>query len=203
MPQELKAKAIIPWRLILLWVGGAVCIAIGFTLAFVWSDNRENIWPALGFIVFVVGGGYLLYLGWHRPSEVTVIVGSEKPQGVVNCLNIYAHKDEGTGKVMPTKVAFEWLDPTELKGQPWQCTNNRNWYYVNLWNIAKDRLEPFVLPDSQYIDPQEFANIINMPAHKNLFEREPSMMQKVAPGIMLLALIISIIGLIATTPVPV
>ena len=194
----LKVKRPLPWKQIAYFAGGAAALILGFIMALAWGDNRGNMLLAMGTIVFWPGGAYLLYRGIKKPDQEVVIVGADKPTGLVNSLNIYGKKDEETDKVYPEKVVFEWVD--EPKGQPQQCTNNSKWYYVHIWDIATQQLKPFVLPDSQYFDPREFANVIMMPAHKRLFERQASMLQKIAPWVMVVAFLVSIFGLIATTP---
>lgn len=178
--------------------GGLVALAVGFFLTILWTENRANLFFTMGVIVTWPGGVYLIYHGIRGPEHDVVIVGSDKPTGEVNSLNVYAKKDESSGKIYPEKVAFEMV--YKPLGQPQQCTNNGKWYYVHIWDIAKQKLVPFVLPDSQYFDPREFANVINMPAHKRLFEHQASMLQKIAPWIMVVAFMVSILGMVMTAP---
>lgn len=187
------------WKQSLYVVGGLLVLVVGYFCALLWSGQRDNIFLTIGIIVIWPGGVYLLYRGMRSPERDVVIVGSDKPSiGEVNSLNIYAKMNKDTGKLYPEKVTFEMLLHPE--GQPQQCTNNGKWYYVHIWDIAKRRLKPFALPDSQYFDPREFANVIMMPAHKRLFERQASMFQKIAPWIMVFAFFGSIIGMVVTTP---
>ena len=188
------------WRRWTYIAGGLACIILGYMLASLWSQQRDNRVVALGVVLLWPLGAFLIYRSWHKQDDEVVIVGEDKPTVAVNCLNIYARKDTGTGKIYPVKVAFEWMN--NPVGQPQQCINNGRWYFVNVFDIKAQRLIPLVLPDAQYFDPREFANVIKMPAHNNLFERRVTLFQKVAPWIMVAAFIIAIIGFIATTPVP-
>lgn len=187
------------WKQSLYVVGGLLALVVGYFLSMLWSGQRDSIFLTIGVIILWPGGLYLLYRGMRSPERDVVIVGSDKPSiGEVNSLNIYARKNQDTGKIYPEKVAFELVSKPE--GQPQECTNNGKWYYVHIWDMAKQRLVPFALPDSQYFDPREFANVITMPAHKRLFERQASMLQKIAPWIMVLAFFGSIIGVVVTAP---
>jgi len=186
------------WKQSLCLIGGLFILLVGYYFSMIWSGQRDNIFLTICIIIMWPGGCYLIFRGIKGPEHEVVIVGSEKPSGEVNSLNIYARKNPDTGKIYPEKVAFEMILKPE--GQPQQCTNNGKWYYVHIWDIAKQRLVPFALPDSQYFDPREFANVIKMPAHMKLFERQASLLQKIAPWVMVIAFFGSIIGMVMTTP---
>jgi hypothetical protein len=85
-------------------------------------------------------------------------------------------------------------------GQPQQCLNDSKYYYVHKFNPEKGQLEQFTLPDQyDYYDPKEYANVLMVRAWRKLNERIASLWQKVAPGILVIAIIISGIIFIATT----
>lgn len=173
---------------------GIVALLLGFWMAILYSADRTNMIVAMGTIILIPGGGFLLYMGIRRAEREAVIVGSKKPLGPVNSLNIYARKDEND-KLVPDKIVFE--NVKRPLGQPQQCTNNGNWYFVHIFDLVTGKLKPFVLPDSQFFDPSEFGNVLEMPAHRRLFEKKISLLQKVAPWVMVVALLISIIGIVA------
>ena len=187
------------WKRWVYFVGGALAVSLGFMLGGMWSETRNSMLLAIATISLIPFGVFLIWKGWNKVTDVeAVIVGSKKPTTPVNSLNIYAKKDKDSGKIYPEKIEFTWME--KPMGQPQQCLNNGKWYYVHIWDIAKNTLKPFTLPDSQYFDPREFANVIKMPAHKKLFERQVSTFQKVAPWVMVVAFLISVLGLITTTP---
>lgn len=175
-------------------IGGVLALLLGFWMGSLWGTSRDNLMLALLTILLLPAGAFLIYKGIKRPEVAAVIVGAKAPIGVVNSVNIYAKKDEN-GKLMPERVAFE--NVKKPLGQPQQCVNNGNWYFVHIFDLVTGKLKPFVLPDSQYFDPAEFANVINMPAHKKLFTQKVSLLQKIAPGILLVAFIASAIALVA------
>lgn len=181
-------------------VAGLVCIFIGVVVGMLWSDQRENMLLTVVVIMAWPGGIYLIYRSFKKSDTDVVIVGADKPTTAVNSLNIYAKKDKSTGKIYPEKIAFEWIN--EPMGQPQQCTNNGRWYYVHIWDIETNLLKAFTLPDNQYFDPREFANVIRMPAHNKLFEQELTLLQKASPFIMVAVFVIALLGMVMTTPVP-
>lgn len=194
-----KIKRPLPLKQLAYIGGGATSLVVGFIIATAWAVDRSSLLLTMGVIIFWPGGAYLLYRGLKKTdSEEVVIVGADKPTSIVNSLNIYAIKDEETDKIYPQKVVFEWVE--KPKGQPQQCLNNNRWYYVHIWDIEKLILKAFTLPDTQYFDPREFANVIVMPAHKKLFERQATFMQKIGPFVMVLAFMASIFGMLVTTP---
>jgi len=195
MKIEQKSKWYKIGKLQALYIGGGLLVVIlGFFMASLWSTSRDNMVLALLTVLLIPAGAFSIYKGIKRPDSDAVIVGAKKPVGPVNSLNIYARRDE-SGKLLADRVVFE--NVKKPLGQPQQCVNNGNWYHVHIFDLATNKLKPFVLPDNQYFDPAEFANVINMPAHKKLFERKVSLLQKIAPGILLVAFLIAAIALVA------
>jgi len=148
---------------ILYYVAGSALVVIGAVCVRIYYPNGSIVW-ALGAIIGFIGGGYLLWKGIsgeRATSSVKVGRGltADLPKGKANSLNIYADKDE-SGVIRPQKIIFEALPEDQLKGQPWQCTNDNQWYYVHQWNIETKQLDAFALPDSQYFDPAEMARVL-------------------------------------------
>lgn len=201
MNKDLNKKQPFDWTR-LAWLAGAIVAGvIGFMLASAWSDNRSSAILAMGPILLFPAAGYGIYraIKGKEKSAVIVVEGKAEKGKPFNSLDIYAMKLDDTDEIIPVAVKWEYVE--NPVGQPWQCTNNGKWYHVQIWDIFKGCLTQFRLPDSQYFDPREFANVIKMPAHQKLFERQATLMQKIAPAIMVLAFVASIVGFIATTPV--
>ncbi len=185
----ISLKSILRWSFLLPSVG---LIYLGGWAGMAWGADHTQTILAFGSIGIPLGAalGYWVISKRETDSSLIVIEGGEpRFKGVANSLNIYAEKDKATGKIRPLKVAFEWVE--RPLGQPYKCLNNDGFFYVHLWNIAKQCLEPFILPDSQYFDPDEFANVLQMPAHRKLFAQQVSMFQKIAIWALVLALGIS------------
>lgn len=173
----------------LMLVAGIVAMAAGIGIGILWMQNQRNQMLALATIGLFAGGAYLIYrqLKPQEKGAVIVVPGSTggkvtKKAGPVNSFNIYAYRDKATGKIFPEKLAFEWIE--QPSGQPWQCLNTDKWYYVHIWDIEKQALVPFVLPDAKYTDPSLLARYLELPAEKKYFKHRDSLMHYVGPAIM-------------------
>lgn len=196
MNDNLK-KGRIPWRRLILFGAAALALILGYLLAAQWTSDRSNSFLAVGTIVVWAGGIFLALKGWSYETDKVIITGSKRPVGEVNSLNIYARKDNA-GKVTPDRVVFE--NVKHPLGQPSRCISDGRSYFVHILDLATGKLVPFLLPDSQFFDPTEFGNVLEMPAHRRLFQRKVSLMQKVAPYVMLIALIVSLFILVILVP---
>lgn len=160
------------WWLAVLGVG---LILVGFAGFWMFTSNKIFI-IGMAAISAIIGGGIAIKYGLESRDEGIEYVERDakgKPKVVrANSCNIY-----------PGRVAFEELPKEQLKGFPRQCLNLKGLYYLNILNVVAGKLEPLVLPDTQYRDPREFANNINIPAHRRLAERRANLMQKLAPWI--------------------
>lgn len=138
----------------------------------------------------IISGGIAVYLGQKKHDEGILIVAAGSTGGkkavklkTANSLNIY-----------PKAIKFEQLPDEDLKGYPHKCRNDGKYYYVNIdgscWGCKDDAgiLKPLLLPDTQYRDPREYANNINIPAHRRLAQRKASLLEKLSPVIILAAM---------------
>jgi len=130
-----------------------------------------------------------------REEAVEEAIYSTKPvaTGQVNSMNIYP-ADEGG-------VVFE--NTAKPEGQPKICENDGKPYFVHIWDIATKRLRPFMLPDTQYYDPRVFAErVLELPAHRRIFQRKQTVMQKLKPAILFLLIIALWIANLTIAPAP-
>lgn len=173
---------------------GACLVVMGFA-GFVYFATSQNMAIGLFSVLAVIGGGFLAYHGFKTKDEGIIITqnGVEAPTITANSLNIY-----------PDSIKFEELPRDQLKGQPRRCRNDGKYYWVNIWGTSfkgkSEGLVPFVLPDTQYRDPKEFANNLNIPAHRDLFAREASLLEKISPGLIIVGMIVLGIVWAMTTP---
>jgi len=183
----IKATSKLKWKLL---IPGFLLTALGIGMMFLYSQNRENVLVAFLCITMLPTGIYLLYKGWKGVETGLLLVEGEeqtKTTGPVNSLNIY-----------PDRVVFELTE--NHKGQPQQCLNDSKYYYVHKLNSKTEELEQFILPDQyDYYDPKEYANVLMVRAWRKLNERIASLWQKVAPGVLVIAIVVSGIIFIATT----
>lgn len=175
------------WKLL---APGVALAILGIGMMLLYGQDRHNVFFAFMTISALPAGVYMIYRGL-KGGEAGIILpeGGEqaKTTGPVNSLNIY-----------PDRVVFEYTEAH--KGQPQQCLNDSKYYYVHKFNPETKDLELFVLPDKyDYYDPKEYANVLEVRAWRKLNERIASLWQKVAPGVLVIALIISGIIFIATT----
>jgi len=186
------------WWLIAI---GAVVVVLGFVGMFSYIQNMSTM---VGFIsvVALIGGGACMYFGWKSNNEY-ITFSSNNPLDksrdktfIANSMVIY-----------PNQLKFENLPEPALLGQPRRCRNDNKFYYVLIEGSAFKGKKPgelveFTLPDTQYRDPREFANNLNIPAHRRLAQRKANLLEKFSPLIIIGAMIIIGIVWIATNPAP-
>jgi len=163
----------------------------GFALMILWVSlfSRNNLIGIVS-IMLLIGGIFAAKHFWEKRQDSGVLIlGTQKiPKRQVNSMNLYPDKG----------IVFE--DTTDIKGgQPWRCHNDGKMYFVNKWNAKTNRLEPFILPDQQYRDPEVFAQkVLELPAHRRIFRRKETLLQQLSPAMMLLAIIVFWIVMITT-----
>jgi len=168
---------------------GVVVLVLAYWLMTLYGQNRESMALGLVAILSLGGGGFAIYQGFKTKTVGVILTPGGGKVAIVldaNCLNIY-----------PDHLEFAKLPDKELLGQPQRCHNDNKFYYVHIWEKEKDKLKAFMLPDTTYRDPREFANNLNIPAHRELVKGEVSLVQKIAPfalvagmGIMLFAFLV-------------
>jgi hypothetical protein len=186
------------WWLIAI---GAAVMVLGFVGVFSYIQNMSAM---VGFIsvVGLIGGGTAMYFGWKSNDEAITFASnnpldkSRDKNFIANSMNIY-----------PNQLKFESLPENALLGQPRLCRNDKKFYYIHMEGTAfkgkeSGKLIPFALPDTQYRDPREFANNLNIPAHRRLAQRKANLFEKLSPLIIIGAMIIIGIVWVATSPAP-
>lgn len=184
-----------------LVIAGACGIPAGIGLFMVYNITK-NALLGVAAIGLIGGGIYAIIQGLKSVDRGYKVVtagsgnGKSKAEQIIaNSLNIY--RDE---------VKFEKLEDDMLTGQPWKCRNDGKYYYTNILGTAFGghipELVRFQLPDTQYRDPREFANYINIPAHRKLAQRKANLLEKITPWALVVAILIIGIIMIATTSTP-
>jgi hypothetical protein len=192
---EFKAEGGRRWWLFGL---GIVAILIGLAGFAAFTTNRNSV-IGMGAIMAIIGGGIAVKYGLEtKEAGVTFIERDAKGKLVklnANACNIY-----------PDRIEFEEMPEDQLKGFPRRIYPLKGLYYVNIWGTAfggrDDRLLPLKLPDTQYRDPREFANNLNIPAHRRLAERKVGLFQKIAPWIIVAGYGVVAFLWVATTKPP-
>lgn len=170
---------------------GIACFLVAVILIFLYFKTQQMIF---GYIIFPpVGLGlWFIHLFRVRKEEITEVVYSTMPipKEQVNSMNIYPAEKGG--------IKFE--DMAKPEGQPRVCVNDSKPYFVHIWDEDKKRLAPFNLPDQQYYDPRVFAErVLELPAHRKIFQRKQTLLQKLSPFILILVIFAEWLIIITTT----
>jgi len=183
--------------------GGVLCVvAIGMLVVYI-GNPQQMVMGAVG-VFGLIDGAVVVYLGLKRGEVVThaAIMGRDLISDA-NTLLVqrdrleYANVDQ---KLIPED--YQWR----------KCRNDGIFYRVLIQAIdnAKSAVEyngrtfnEFILPDTQYRDPREFANNLNIPSHRRLAKRKATLIQNIAPWILVVAIIIMGIIFVMNTPPPV
>lgn len=144
---------------------GVLFIGVPAGIALLWNALKNN--P-------------ISFMGFGSIKNMTFSQKAEKSKNM--------EMKENSIVLRPNKLCFEYVkDPP---GYPYKLKNTGQ--KINLLIEGKNgKLEEYVIPDvSEYYDPAEFANVISMPAHKRLFERQQTMFEKLSPAFLLGGMII-------------
>lgn len=194
MKKETKDKIkSIEWIRWFYVIGGAFAIVFGIGLGFLWGQNKN---PILGLMmILVIGMGALFFIKGIKYQDAGTILAPEgKFRGKANSLNIYAKKDPETSMPVPARIIFE--DVAAPEGYPQRCRNDGKYYYVHIFNLEKQSLTPFNLPDTKFCPPTQLRIPATMQANHAYFRPVPSLFQRIAPWMLVLALAVEIfIGL--------
>lgn len=202
LPKVTKVGGRIWWQVIL----GIVCLVVTVIFAMMYTKNMTNSFMAFGFVLSGGAAALFLFMGLRKREEGMQLNRpgyGKKKNFKANCLNIYYGFDADKQKYFCHRVAFEWMEPDQIKsGSPQQCLDDGKWYYVHIFDPVKKAYEPFKLPDTQYYSPKEFINPLVMPASRKVLKPKPGLGEKIRP--MLLVIAIGVMGLIfvITQPAP-
>ena len=163
------------------WIAGigVLALALAFYFMTLYSQDRNNFIVAMASILALAGGGAGIYFGLKKQSVGIILAPGLKSIKEANCLNIY-----------PDRIEFDKLVDKELLGQPQRCHNDNKYYYVHILDEETEKLKVFILPDTQYRDPREFANNLNIPATRELMKGEATLIQKIAPFALVVGMLI-------------
>ena len=200
-PPKVKNQSNGKWAKIGL---GAVIAIIGIGIVVVlYGQNPQNlIWaiglPMVGFGIFLASRGFqddsggsvtAIFQQTPQGPVPTNVAAIQKPSGKENCLNIYPAELGG--------IRFEHMEEgTFTQSVPQKCENDNRWYYVNRWSKDDNKLVPFVVPDMEYFDPREFANIFDAEPIRRFFEIHFGSLERFAPLVFIGAIALAILAIV-------
>jgi hypothetical protein len=171
-------------NMMMLVISGSIA-GVGMILFIAYFITLNMMLGAPGVILAAAGLIWLFKILKSGGDTVSKHIG-ETPKAQVNSLCLY-----------PYELKFE--DVYNPAGQLMKCRNDGKYYHVNIQN-GDNKLVAFMLPDTQYMDPEVFAQrVLELPAHRKIFTRRQDLFQKLKPLFIILGIIIVWILILTTT----
>ena len=194
--QNKAIKRLLPisWRKL---IPGLLLIALGIWAgSFYIKDNTVMLWGIIAALA-IAGGGFLSFQG-IKPAESGFAFtqdGKKKQTGKENAIIWFAKHKAETSKDVPVILKFAELTHPPIGARLHYLKNFKKHYYELFNNTKTKTLEPVILPDKIPFPPGLFKIPAAMQTYKDAIEYiPPTLMQKIAPGIILLAM--GIVGLL-------
>lgn len=193
------AKRVLPiswWKLVM----GVALFCPGAFFGYMYLNNENMIFFGLGAAVFIAPSIFLVYQGFRAGESGFAF--KKKYTGRENALVLMARRNGQGTKDVPVAIKFLELKPQYIpKGARFHYIRNlKKHFYELLFNPKTKKLEPVVLPDQKSFPPELFKIPAAMQAYRDYMEYSPpTLLQKVAPGILLLAMGIVGILMVMTT----
>lgn len=175
------------WKTIL---GGALVAAcIPFLVIYI-SAPRENMAMGIGFIFFMIAGGSLLYISLFKGGEGGYNF-NKRVTGQENAIVLMAKKNSN-GKDVPLGIKFCEIKKIPPGSRPRFLRNlKRHYHYLKFDTDKNNRLVPVELPDKLSYTPELFQFPATMQNYKEAIDyTPPTLAQKIAPGAILVAMLI-------------
>lgn len=188
-----RAKRIIPvsWRKL---IPGIALIGIGILFGFMYMNDNTNMITGVVAALALAAGGWLVKQSFESGEAGFSFSGDgkRKQTGNENAILIVAKNNASVpGKEVPVTLKFIDLKKIPSGARLHYLRNLKKHYYEILYNPKTHKLEPVVLPDKQSFPPGLFQIPAAMQPYKEAIEYSPpTMFQKIAPGIILLGMVI-------------
>lgn len=195
MRQDKRVKrvfAISWWKAI----SGAALIGIGLIFGAIYFADIKNMFAGI-LAVFTIGPGILLTYTGLKQGESGFVFNAkgQKYTGRENAIVLFAKHNNGTKKDIPLMVKFVELRNPPKGARLHYVRNLKKHYYELFNNTETKKLEPIRLPDKKSFPPELYKIPAAMQPYKDYMDYSPpTLLQKVAPGILLLAM--GIVGLL-------
>ena len=189
---EHKAKRVYPISFYKL-IPGIILVLVGLMFGYMYVNNDRNMFLAV-LAVFTLGpGGLLSYLS-YKPGESGIdFKGKTKLTGLENTIAIFAYRDKDTKLDVPVCVKFLELKHPPTGARLHYVRNFKRHFYEIINNTETPKMEPVKLKDKKSFPPELFKIPAAMQTYKDAVDYSPpTMMQKVAPGLLIAT--IAIVG---------
>lgn len=178
-----------------IWlITGIIAVIVGIYCALLWSHDRSVIILAVPSVGLLPGGLYVIFRSikamYQGSNEMTIIGnvsdgdGRKQDNKKPNVLMITVHKDgdkyrPGIVEFVNKNIGSDYI--------PQQFLNDGNYYYV-----CDNDSNHLVLPEPRYFTPTEMAKVLRMDAQKEspMFKSRPTMLENLAPGALVIAIVI-------------
>lgn len=180
------------WRV----AAGIAFLIVGLISGSVYMNNIQNMLAAFGMIIGFAASGAFIYWSFNRQSS-GFIMAKRKVTGNENAIVHFA-KRNGNGKYVPICTKFVYLAKPPRGARLHHLINLGKHYYelkTGLKENGKRGLIPVLLPDKKPFPPSKYAIAATMQQYKDAIEYvPPSVMQKVGPVAIVIAM--GVVGLL-------
>jgi hypothetical protein len=172
----------------ILYIGGGVaCAIVAIVSLLLYGTNNQSIIFAVMAIAGGTGAVLFIRKSFNRDGGALVAINGKIAQkktqsDKVNTLSIWGKLNEKTQKVEAERVEFVWCD--EPLGQPWQCENTGQYYYVQIWDKDTKAMKAFDLPDTKFVDPVIMARYLELPAQRKYLKYRDTLMKYISYAIL-------------------
>lgn len=197
MRQDKKVKRIIPisWRKL---IPGVLLLAIGLFVGSIYISDNKLIVAGMTSAIMLASGGFLVYHSLKSGASGFSFQASGGKNGFTgreNTIILFAVRDHTTKKDVPLILKFLELKHPP-KGARLHYVRCLKKHFYELFNDNEThKLSPIVLKDKKSFPPELFKIPAVMQTYKDALEYSPpTLLQKIAPGILLGA--IGLVGIL-------
>jgi len=174
-------------------------LSIGMFFGYLYLGNARVMIFGMGAVAFIAPSLFLIY--WSFKAGESGFAFKRKYTGRENAIVCMARRNGQGTKDVPVFIRFLELKPQYIPkdARLHYVRNLKKHFYELLYNTTTKKLEPVVMPDKKSFPPELFQIPAAMQIYKDAIEYSPpTLMQKIAPGIILLAMGIVGIFMIVT-----
>lgn len=184
-------------------ISGGILFAVGLPLFLIYLADPKAMWAGAGAVFTMAPGAFLIYWSFAKTQSGFTYNGQVKRRtGKENALVLFA-KRNGKGKDIPVKLMPIHLQYVPIGSRLHYVRNWKKHMYFLYNDTEAKKLKPVMLPDKKAFPPELFKHHATMQLFKDAIEyRAPSTLQKLAPGIIILAMIVVGILMVMTVPQP-